>query len=143
MTKHWLISLRPELRLSGPHLKLVTSIGFHFLEPKFRSFIFFIFKLRLDFNSFVIAGPTTVTTTSVIIGNGLIAFGAKPVSTATQCLTDTFSITGPSGSVPPVICGTNSGEHSKQFSFLGTASIQLFLVTTFFPRLQTCWAAIF
>jgi len=39
----------------------------------------------------------------------------KAISTATQCLTDTFSLTGPGGSVPPVICGTNTGEHSKSF----------------------------
>ncbi len=35
------------------------------------------------------------------------------VSPATECLTDTFSLTGPAGSVPPVICGTNSGEHGN------------------------------
>jgi len=33
------------------------------------------------------------------------------VSQVTQCNTDTFSITGPAGSTPPVICGTNTGQH--------------------------------
>lgn len=48
---------------------------------------------------------------------GLSAFGvievagALPVSAATQCLTDQFSVTNPNGAAPPVICGTNTGEH--------------------------------
>eukprot|EP00093_Oithona_nana_P004333 04333.XXX_140302_138918_1 [CDS] Oithona nana genome sequencing. len=35
----------------------------------------------------------------------------KNVATATQCLTDTFSVTSPAGISPPSICGSNSGEH--------------------------------
>jgi len=48
---------------------------------------------------------------------GLSAFGvievagALAVSSATQCLTDQFSVTNPNGAAPPVICGTNTGEH--------------------------------
>ena len=30
-----------------------------------------------------------------------------------QCQTDAFSVTAPGNNAPPVICGTNSGEHSK------------------------------
>ena len=30
-----------------------------------------------------------------------------------QCQTDTFSVTAPGNDAPPVICGINSGEHSK------------------------------
>ena len=30
-----------------------------------------------------------------------------------QCQTDTFTVTSPGNHAPPVICGTNSGEHSK------------------------------
>ena len=30
-----------------------------------------------------------------------------------QCNTDTFSVTAPGNDAPPVICGTNTGEHSK------------------------------
>ena len=67
----------------------------------------------MDFSSFVIAGPTTVVTTVGKELNGVIALGGQPFNLATQCLTDTFSVSGPSGSVPPVICGTNTGEHSK------------------------------
>ena len=62
----------------------------------------------------MIAGPTTVVTTVGKMLNGNMALGAGGVfNLATQCLTDTFSVTGPSGSVPPVICGTNTGEHSE------------------------------
>ena len=32
-------------------------------------------------------------------------------SVASQCLTDTFSVTNPGGPAPPVICGTNTGKH--------------------------------
>ena len=30
-----------------------------------------------------------------------------------QCQDDQFSVTAPGNNAPPVICGTNSGEHSK------------------------------
>ena len=67
----------------------------------------------MDFSSFVIAGPNTLTATVSKMVNGVIGAGGKAFNLATQCLTDTFSVTGPSGSVPPVICGTNTGEHSE------------------------------
>ncbi len=59
----------------------------------------------------MIAGPNTVTTSQYKAAGGSIAGGGKKVTTASQCLTDTFSVTGPGGSVPPTICGTNSGQH--------------------------------
>ncbi len=37
--------------------------------------------------------------------------GGRPVSSAGQCLTDTFSVTVPGGNAPPVICGTNNNQH--------------------------------
>ena len=68
----------------------------------------------MDFSTFVIAGPTTLTTTvAKELGGSMGTAAGSPVNLATECLTDTFSMTGPAGSVPPVICGTNSGEHSK------------------------------
>jgi hypothetical protein len=77
--------------------------------------IYAFFQLRIDFNSFVIAGPSTITTSAYTELNGVPTATGKGVvvSTATQCLTDAFSVTGPGGSVPPVICGTNTGQHSK------------------------------
>ncbi len=37
----------------------------------------------------------------------------QAATTSTQCLTDTFSVTNPGGSAPPVICGENAGEHRE------------------------------
>ena len=57
----------------------------------------------------MISGPSTstVSATNALDGNGV------PVSYASNCLTDTFSVTAPGGIAPPAICGTNNGEHSK------------------------------
>ena len=38
--------------------------------------------------------------------------GIKSVE-KTQCQVDIFSVTTPGNNAPPQICGTNSGEHSK------------------------------
>ena len=47
-----------------------------------------------------------------------------------DCISDQFSIDGPNqGS--PVICGTNTGQHSK------------FYIVGFQVPLQTCWSCIF
>ena len=43
----------------------------------------------------------------------LIPGGMKEVGAATQCLTDTFTVTNPSGLTPPSICGVNTNAHSK------------------------------
>ena len=67
----------------------------------------------MDFTNFVIAGPNTLTTTigKTLFGTETAAATGKAVSQRTQCNTDTFTITGPAGSTPPVICGTNTGQH--------------------------------
>ena len=39
--------------------------------------------------------------------------GGKSVYEKGQCQTDIFSVTAPGNNAPPVICGTNTGEHSK------------------------------
>ena len=70
----------------------------------------------MDFNTFLIAGPNTVASTIGNIVYGVPTSGAAvgvPVTQETQCLTDTFTITGPSGATPPVVCGTNTGHHGK------------------------------
>ncbi len=85
-----------------------------------------ILQLRLDFDTFVISGPSTSTQTvtyrrpngggtTVNAGGtaGVQETAKNPMTEFTQCLTDSFSVTNPSGINPPVICGTNSGEHSK------------------------------
>ena len=55
-----------------------------------------------------------MTTTSLFeVNGGVTSAAGKPVSTATQCLTDTFTVTGGGGSNPPTICGTNTGQHGE------------------------------
>jgi hypothetical protein len=48
----------------------------------------------------------------ILTANLLATFN---VNVASRCLTDIFSVSNPSGSAPPSICGTNSGQHSKFF----------------------------
>ena len=68
----------------------------------------------MDFNSFVIAGPSTSTLTLAYeTGGSVTAAAGVPITGVTQCLTDTFSITGVPGGNPPVLCGTNSGDHGE------------------------------
>jgi len=78
-----------------------------------------ICSIRLDFTSFTITGPSTLTTvqTSRIAGapmgnvednTGVVA-GANY---ATNCLLDAFYVTSASSSAaPPSICGVNTGFH--------------------------------
>ena len=79
--------------------------------------------MRLDFDRFNIAGPTTVTAIvtrrikqSGAIGSvpaATIASMLVPVSAMGQCQTDTFSVTNGNGPRPPTICGLNTGQHSE------------------------------
>ena len=70
-----------------------------------------ICQIRLDFQTFVISGPSTDTTTVVEVLNGdvVIAAGGVDAAQAGRCLTDTFSV-GNQRTVPS-ICGTNTGAH--------------------------------
>ena len=64
-----------------------------------------------DFSTFVITGPST---SSVSVGKMLAGEfnpDGEAVADATQCLTDTFSITNQVS--VPVICGTNTGYHGE------------------------------
>ena len=87
-------------------------------NPQFRTLsIYFFSQLRLDFNTFAITGPSTTTDTNSqtkIINGSPNSLAGTPALLASQCLTDTFSVTN-SGSSAPMICGTNSGEHSNVF----------------------------
>lgn len=78
-----------------------------------------ICQIRLDFMTFVIAGPSTLSETvgAIFGGEGIpddtadaVAKGL-PVSAATQCSDDQFTVTNPGGPAPPVICGTNTNAH--------------------------------
>lgn len=59
-------------------------------------------RIRFDFTQFMIAAPYTAEAGTPTTGDVAFAQG--------DCLTDTFSITGPQGGTP-VICGTNEGQH--------------------------------
>merc|ERR1719295_980656 len=64
-------------------------------------------QLRLDFETFALNNPVTLTT--ITIGPSTAAAGSG--NSLGQCQTDTFTVSSPCGKAPPVICGTNTGEH--------------------------------
>ena len=64
-----------------------------------------------DFSTFVITGPSTSSVSVGLALAGEFNPGGIAVADATQCLTDTFSITNQVS--VPVICGTNTGYHGK------------------------------
>ena len=73
----------------------------------------------MDLNTFVITGPSTVTLSSGWeVGGNTVAAAGIVYTQATDCLTDQFTMTGVSGALPPVLCGTNSGYHCKQICAL-------------------------
>ena len=65
----------------------------------------------LSFSALVITGPSTASTSIALNLAGQLAVTGIKIASATQCLTDTFSITNQN--TVPVICGTNSGFHGK------------------------------
>lgn len=66
-------------------------------------------KLRIDFEAFSIASPFTTAATDATLTSAaiLLSQGYK----TGDCTTDQFTVTNPSGTSPPVICGTNAGQH--------------------------------
>ncbi len=79
------------------------------------------FQLRLDFTTFSIAGPSTATTSTAMILNGIaidvLAVNAVPASVATRCLLDSFAVTNAAGRSSDIICGVNTGQHSESETF--------------------------
>jgi len=72
-----------------------------------------ICQIRLDFTSFVITGPSTLTNAALGATAGRLVGKGLKYSPQTQCLTDTFTVRTSSGGTnsPPTICGTNTNEH--------------------------------
>ena len=67
-----------------------------------------------------IIGPSSSTITVGRILNGVLTndpsgSSTVPITGSTRCLTDRFQANTPGGIPPPVICGQNTGEHSKYF----------------------------
>lgn len=84
--------------------------------------------MRLDFNTFAISGPSTDTNSIGKVIEGELSAAGSAACSVGQCNTDTFSVTGPS-ITPPVICGENSGEHSK----IGYTRALLVITNGFLP----------
>ena len=61
--------------------------------------------MRLDFNTFVLTGPSTETNTVFKTA------AAKTASLASTCATDVFKITNAPNL--PELCGTLTGDHGK------------------------------
>ena len=99
----WSMSSKRLLRLSDRYL------FFWLLFTHFHHF-----QIRLDFNTFTITGPSTLTTTgaTVLHVNGAFdgATGKKAIQ-RTRCNTDTFSVSN-APSVP-LVCGTLTGDHGE------------------------------
>ena len=83
-----------------------------------------ICRIRLDFQKFVISGPSTDSTSVVKLLNGIVAAKGDGASTTTQCLTDTFTISNQPNGVP-VICGDNTGQHGQNYNLLPHHSIMI------------------
>ena len=72
----------------------------------------------MDFNEFVLTGPSTSTVSVGYELNGVfVAASGKAYSHAGSCRTDTFSVGG-APSVP-VLCGTLTGDHSMYHHLIG------------------------
>ena len=72
-----------------------------------------ICQLRLDFNQFVISGPSTssLTVGKALAGTATDIGAGTSVTSASQCLTDSFTVSNPGSRTPSVICGINTGQH--------------------------------
>jgi hypothetical protein len=70
-----------------------------------------ICQIRLDFDTFVVTGPSTETTVAFeqLNGNALKTGNGKDASLASTCATDVFHVTNAPNL--PELCGTLSGEH--------------------------------
>jgi len=69
-------------------------------------------QLRLDFETFVLNDPVTATDVTVgPINADLVNAIAGSATRQGNCDTDSFGVTVPGGKAPPLICGTNTGQH--------------------------------
>jgi len=68
-----------------------------------------ICQIRLELETFVITGPSTISTSVGLFLGGEGSAGGVEMGDKGTCKSDTFSITG--ASHIPVLCGTLTGEH--------------------------------
>ena len=62
-----------------------------------------------------------------------------PMSDMGQCLTDSFTVTAPGSVAPPVICGTNDGQHSKLLQKLLVYLNNYWFIAFFIGLFQCMW----
>ena len=75
----------------------------------------------MDFNEFVLTGPSTSTQSIALQTGGSVETAGAKFSLAGTCKTDTFSVGG-APSVP-VVCGTLTGEHSMYHHLIGNSKV--------------------
>jgi len=63
-------------------------------------------QLRLDFEAFALSNPVTTTTAT-----GGTEAAVSLTNRVGNCDTDFFTVTSPGSKSPPIICGTNTGQH--------------------------------
>ncbi len=82
------------------------------------NFLPFALQLRLDFSTFSIAGPSTSANVVVQRKNGVAVENGgsgAPGTLASQCLTDSFSVTNAAGRSSDILCGVNTGQHRESW----------------------------
>lgn len=99
-----------------------------------------ICQLRLDFMNFVIAGPSTVTTTVGSATAGEAVGDGEDVIDVSRCIDDQFSVTSPGNAAPPVICGTNTGDHMYVNVETGSTCSDLVFSLSSSSTVQRSWA---
>ena len=58
-------------------------------------------RLRIDFDTLVLSGPSTATSTPAITDSPFVG----------DCMVDSLTVAVPGGTSPPLICGYNTGQH--------------------------------
>ena len=90
----------------------------------------------MDFTTFVISGPSTISTSEYMGIAGIALAKAsstigKKMNTAGQCRTDTFQVAG--GTNTPVLCGTLTGDHCNVHNALFLGQVSAWLSATLLP----------
>jgi len=94
----------------------------------------------LDFMNFVIAGPSMVTDSygKALAGEALA--GGSKVTDVSRCIDDQFSVTSPGNAAPPVICGTNTGDHMYVNVETGSTCSDMVFSLSSSSTVQRSWA---
>ncbi len=71
-----------------------------------------LYYFRLDFNTFMITGPNTLTLSVNLMKAGAVFVAGTGIAQTGRCLTDSFSVTNQN--TLPVICGDMTGQHGKE-----------------------------